>query len=158
MAAGGGWDKDSAVDGTAHASEPVSDSPPMQTCSMTTTLVVPDMTAAPPSGSQTADSPPARTANSDATETEGDLGHRAESSPATASWWRYVGWNGSHPVDPAPIADTLPLSAQESPTNTARAAKWSPPLQAQGEDPLSPLHTADPSSTEVAIEIFRAPK
>ncbi|KZP05631.1 hypothetical protein FIBSPDRAFT_1053986 [Athelia psychrophila] len=158
MAAGGGWDKDSAVDGTAHASEPVSDSPPMQTYSTTTTPVVPDMTAAPPSGSQTADSPPARTANSDATETEGDLVHRAEFSPTTTPWWRYVGWSSAHLVDPAPIADTSALSTQQAPANTIRAAKWSPPLQAQGEDPLSPPHTADPSSTEVPTETFRDPE
>ncbi|KZP02920.1 hypothetical protein FIBSPDRAFT_879920, partial [Athelia psychrophila] len=97
--------------------------------------VVPDVTAAATSESRTADSLPARTANSDATETEGDLGHRAESSPTTTPWWRYAGWNSAHPVDPAPIAGTSVLSTQEAPTNTARAAKWPTPLQAQGDDP-----------------------
>ncbi|KZP02455.1 hypothetical protein FIBSPDRAFT_880324 [Athelia psychrophila] len=119
----------SAVEATAQASEPVSDSPPMQTCSTTTTLADPDGTAATTSESQTADSPPARTADSDTTETEGDLGHRAESPPATTPWWRYVGWNGDHPVDPAPIADTSALSTQEAPTNTIRAAQWSHPYK-----------------------------
>ncbi|KZP04778.1 hypothetical protein FIBSPDRAFT_878161, partial [Athelia psychrophila] len=81
------------------AEEPVSDSPPIQTYAMTMTLVVPDVTAATTSESQTAGSPPARTANSDATETEVDL------------------------VDPAPIEDASALSTQEAPTNTIRAAK-----------------------------------
>ncbi|KZP18220.1 hypothetical protein FIBSPDRAFT_863920, partial [Athelia psychrophila] len=58
MAAEDSQDKDSAVDGTAQASELVSDSPPIQKCTMTTTPVVPNMITGTTSESQTADSLP----------------------------------------------------------------------------------------------------
>ncbi|KZP18234.1 hypothetical protein FIBSPDRAFT_863931 [Athelia psychrophila] len=58
MAAEGSQDKDSAVDGTAQASELVSDFPPMQRSPVTTIPVVPDVTAGTTSESQTADSLP----------------------------------------------------------------------------------------------------
>lgn len=107
MAAEASQYKDSAVDGTAQASGalikkfgPFLVTHACKKYTTTTSPAAPDVATGTISESQTGDSPPSRTAKSNATETECDAGHKVEPSPTILCWWEYAEWNSSHSVVP----------------------------------------------------------